>query len=199
MKLAVRMLAASTAWLVAFSGCGHYGQVNQGQVVEYRRTAGLITLISDSNYRDPAHPRFDVLPPVTILVPADSREMGPEPESGGLVAMDTRNGRATFFDAAAQSLQTINIAIVAELKEVRDGDPRLTSRRLPWADKDRKTITTYLPRERELVTFSAHEEYLNLPETTWKVGDEIRYYYKDAARALRLMNVSKTELGKAGE
>ena len=66
------------ASLAVFAGCGGFGRVNQGQVVEYQRGTGLVTLIGDSNYRDPSSPRFDVLPPATIRIPQNPQEMGPE-------------------------------------------------------------------------------------------------------------------------
>ncbi len=45
-------------------------------------------------------------------------------------------------------------------------------------------------------TFEVQESYRALPAGTWKFGDEIRYYYKDPGQALRLMNVTKTDLTK---
>jgi hypothetical protein len=38
-----------------------------------------------------------------------------------------------------------------------------------------------------------------MPDDTWKIGDEVRYYYKDPAQALRLMNVTRTDLNKGGK
>jgi hypothetical protein len=38
---------------------------------------------------------------------------------------------------------------------------------------------------------------LAMPAGTWRAGDVVRYYYKDPARALRLMNVTATDLAKA--
>ena len=49
------------------------------------------------------------------------------------------------------------------------------------------------------MTESLKGEIEKLPEDTWKPGDEVRYYYKDPARALRFMNVSKTDVNRAGE
>ena len=53
--------------------------------------------------------------------------------------------------------------------------------------------------ERTLITFRAPDELLSLPADTWRSGDVIRYYYKQPDQALRLMNVTKTDLNKAGE
>lgn len=184
------------AWL---AGCGGFGRVNQGQVIEYRPSEGLITLISDSNYRDPGHPRFDVLPPVTIRVPADPREMGPEPQAGKLLLLDCPNRRAVIFDSGAASLRTVAYTLTAEQSGVRPGDTRLRRTRFPVVDRAQKTITVYSPRDRKILTFSVPEEYFALPDDSWRFGDEVRYYYKDPRRALRLMNVAKTDLNEAGK
>jgi hypothetical protein len=36
-----------------------------------------------------------------------------------------------------------------------------------------------------------------MPADTWRAGDVVRYYYKDPAQALRLMNVTRTDLSNA--
>lgn len=185
--------------LIPFAGCGGLGQVNQGRVVEYQKAKGLITLIQDSNYRDPAHPRFDVLPPVTVRTPEDPHEMGPEPEAGKLLLLDCEQRRAVIFDSTTQSLQSVAIMPVAEHGGVRPSDPRVSKARFPIVDRANRTITVYLPRDRKLVVFTVAGQYGGLPDDTWKIGDEVRYYYKDPGRALRLMNVSKTDLNKAGK
>lgn len=174
--------------LATLAGCGGFGKINQGQVVAYDRSAGRITLISDSNYLDPAHPRFDVLPPVTIRTPADPREMGPEPEAGKLLVADCAHHRAVFFDSAASSLRTVPCTLVSERSDV----PPAEGRRLGGVS--RGNISVYQEREQRLITFSVPEEYRTLPDDTWRAGDEIRYYYKEPDRALRLMNVTRTEL-----
>ena len=37
-----------------------------------------------------------------------------------------------------------------------------------------------------------------MPAETWRCGDVVRYYYKEPGKALRMMNVTKTDLSKAG-
>jgi hypothetical protein len=179
--------------LLALTACGRFGQVNQGQVVDYQRSTGLVTLISDSNYRDPGNPRFDVLPPVTIRIPENPDEMGPEPEAGKLLLLDGPGHRAVIYDAVAQALRTVPITVISRESSA---SPRHGS---PVVDRAGKRVTTYSARDRALVTFSVPDEYLGLADDTWKIGDEIRYYYKDPARALRLMNVTKTDLNKASK
>jgi hypothetical protein len=182
----------------ALAGCGGFGRVEQGQVIEYQRSQGLVTLIADSNYRDPAHPRFDVLPPIAVRIPRDPQEMGPEPEAGKLLLLDRSNRRAVIFDSTVQRLRTIAFTLISEENDVAASDARVRQARFPIVDRSGRKITVYVPRERRLIVFSVPAEYYALPDDTWKTGDEIRYYYKDPGRALRLMNVSKTDLNKAG-
>jgi hypothetical protein len=199
------MLMHRKIWLAVapliLAGCGHvvkFGEVNQGRVVHYDRQAGLVTFIQDSNYRNPTRPRFDVLPPVTVRVPVDPSEMGPAPEAGKLLALDTAGRQLVTYDAGAQRFRTISYTPIEERRRVAPNDSRLRAR-LPLIDREKKTITTYEPVARVLLTFSVSDADFNLPEDTWKAGDEIRYYYKQPGQALRMMNVTKTDITEAGK
>jgi hypothetical protein len=168
-------------------------------VVEYQRSTGLVTLIGDSNYRNPASPRFDVLPPATIRVPQDPQEMGPEPAAGKLLQLDYANRRAVVFDATTRGLRTVTYTLISQENDVYPADARVSHARFPVVDRTRKTIGVYSSRDRKLVVFAVPVEYYAMPDDTWKIGDEVRYYYRDPARALRMMNVSKTDLNKGGK
>jgi len=47
-----------------------------------------------------------------------------------------------------------------------------------------------------LVTISVPAEYFSLPDYTWDSGDEVRIYFKEQGKALRFMNISKTDIFK---
>jgi hypothetical protein len=47
-----------------------------------------------------------------------------------------------------------------------------------------------------LTTFSVPDEYFALPVGAWDAGDEVRIYYKEAGKARRLMNITKTDIFK---
>jgi len=193
----ILLFALSAILLAVLIGCSGFGRVEQGQVIAYDRTAGVVTLIRDSNYKDPANPRFDLLPPVSVRVPQNPAEMGPEPEAGRLLALDWKQGRAVIFDPVTEALKEIPVAVLDVQTQVARDDARLGGRKFPVVDRAGGTVTVILPRRRTIVTFRPPQEYLGLPEDTWKVGDEVRYYYKDPEQALRMMNVSKTEVGGA--
>ena len=199
MTSSVRLQTCLLASFAVLAGCGEFGHVNQGQVIEYHRATGLLTLIGDSNYLDPNHPRFDILPPVTVRTPLDPREMGPEPAAGKLLQLDAASGRAVIFDPAANSLRSVAFALVSRQNSVYPGDSHIGHTQFPVVDRAAGTVSVYSPRDHTLVVFSPPAEYLTLPDDTWKVGDEVRYYYKDPGRALRFMNVTRTDLDKAGK
>lgn len=179
--------------LVLFAGCARFGQVSQGRVIQYDAAGGLVTLIQDSNYRDPGNPRFDVLPPVTVRVPVNRAEMGPPPRAGKMLALDTARRQMVIFDARTQSLLTIAYTPVAEVHKVAMNDARV-ARGLPVVDRENRTITIYSGRQQALLTFSVAQEYFTLPADAWKMGDEVRYYYKEPGQALRMMNITRTDL-----
>ena len=67
---------------------------------------------------------------------------------------------------------------------------------LPAVDKDKKTVTVYSGSQKLLVTFIVPDQYLSLPASAWDAGDIVRIYFKDDGKALRVMNVSKTNIFK---
>lgn len=193
------LAAAAVCLTGVFLGSCRFGRVEQGQAVAYDKQKGLVTLIRDSNYRDPGNPRFNLLPPVVVQVPAAPGEMGPQPEPGKLLGLDWRNRRVMVFDSRSQSILEIPYTLVDQSDNVRPGDVRVAGKTFPVIDRADRTVTVYSPRDRKLIVFSVADEYLRLPEDTWRFGDEIRYYYKDPRRALRLMNVSRTDLNTSGK
>lgn len=176
-----RAAAATISAALALAGCGKLGKVEQGRVIAYNPETKLVTLIRD--------PRL--MPPVTVEEPVDPNEMGPAPAAGGLMQVDTKNRRILIYDRTTQSLRTIAYTPVAERWNVAKSPGP------PVVDRARKTITLYARKDKAVITFSAPEDLLALPADTWQAGDVVRYYYKDPARALRLMNVTQTDLSKA--
>lgn len=184
---------------LVLAGCSQFGKVNQGQVVRYDEARGEVTLVQDSNYMDPNKPRFDVLPAVTVRVPEKRSEMGPAPEAGQLLAIDWPNRKAIAFDEKTGSIEDIPFTILDSREKVRRDDPLVAKRHFPVVDRAGRTVTVYSPRDHRWAILSVDEQYLGLPASTWKFGDEVRYYYKDPRQAIRFMNVTRTDLNSGGK
>jgi len=189
---------AAVSLLLAGSGCGKFGRVSQGRVIEFDRSKGLITIIQDSNYSGSGQPRFDILPPITVRLPQNPAEMGPEPEAGKLIEVDAAGRRAVIFDAQAGGLRHVAVRVLERQDNVASDDRRVAGLNFPVIDRAARTVAVYSAARRQLLRLSVPEEHLMLPPESWKMGDDVRYYYKDAGQALRLMNLTKTDLAKGG-
>jgi hypothetical protein len=110
--------------------------------------------------------------------------------------LDDQAKEITIFDDKTQAFKKIPIQILDESKGVSKDSPLVAGKKFPLVDKERKTITIYSARQRILVTFTVPEEELARPADAWEAGDEVRIYYKEPGKALRLMNISKTDIFK---
>jgi hypothetical protein len=186
-KTTLAVIAAA----LALAGCGPLGKVEQGRVIAYDRQARQVTLILEAPAGTPPSPSPGVLPAVTIEAPTDPSEMGPAPVAGGLMLVDAKNRRIVVYDRATQSFRTIQYTPLEERHNVpKSPGP-------PVVDRPKKAITIYAAKDRSVITFAASDDLLAMPTDTWRAGDVVRYYYRDPAQALRLMNVTRTDLSKA--
>ena len=186
-KTTLAVIAAA----LALAGCGPLGKVEQGRVIAYDRQARQVTLILEAPAGTPPSPSPGVLPAVTIEAPTDPSEMGPAPVAGGLMLVDAKNRRIVVYDRATQSFRTIRYTPLEERHNVpKSPGP-------PVVNRAKKAITIYAAKDRTVITFAASDDLLAMPTDTWRAGDVVRYYYRDPAQALRLMNVTRTDLSKA--
>jgi hypothetical protein len=182
-------------------GCSDFGKVDQGRVVAFDKESGKVTFIRDKK-AEPMAPDYTGLPPVTYSVPANPEEMGPAPKAGLRMKLDTQKSQIVIYDPQTQAFKTIGFKI-HDLQENVDKDHPLVfdkdsgkAKVFPMVDKAKKTITVYSGRQKMLVTFSVPDEYMSWPDATWDAGDEVRVYYKEEGKALRFMNISKTDIFK---
>jgi hypothetical protein len=189
------MLLLACAPLLFGLGCSNSGKVEQGRVIAFDHQKGLVTIIRDST-GSADKPSYDVLPPITVKIPQDADEMGPAPAAGKRLLFDTQNRKLVVYDAAAGAIKTIAYIPVLELANVAADDHRVKGVKFPVINRESKTITLYSSRDKKLVTFTVADEHLALPEDTWQAGDDVRYYFKQPDQALRMMNVSKTNVMK---
>ncbi len=183
-------LVVPAAAALCLAACGGFGKVEQGLVVA--ADGEVLTLILDSN--PTGEPRYDRLPPVKVRIPDDPGQMGPAPEAGRLLELDTAAGRLAVYDPDGERILAIGFELLERTGNVYPDDPRVRDAGLPRVDAENRTVTLYWPRTRELVTIRVEPKYLELPRDAWRAGDEVRYYFKDPGQALRVMNVSKTHL-----
>lgn len=181
-------------------GCGDYGKVDQGRVIAYDKANKKITIILDKS-SDRKKPDYSLLPAVDYNLPEDPHEMGPEPKPGRLMKFDLEKKELLIYSPEQKNIMTIAFAVV-EQKNVPASDPLVFDKAankpksFPIIDNQKKTITTYLGKLKTLVTFSVPEQYAAMPSDTWAFGDEVRIYYKEKGKSIRLMNVSQTDIFK---
>ena len=182
-------------------GCSEPGKVDQGRVIKFDAATKTMTLIRDKA-NDTQNPDYTYLPPITYTMAANPDENGPEPKAGGRMKIDNKKNQIIIFDPATQNFKTIDF-IMIDFKENIDNKHPLVfdketekAKKFPVVDKDKKTVTIYSGRQKTLSVIQLPEEYFAMPDSTWDSGDEARVYYKEEGKALRFMNVSKTNIYK---
>jgi hypothetical protein len=181
--------------LILACGCGELGKVDQGRVIAFDKAKGTVTLIQDMR-ADPKTPDYSHLPPMIYEIPKDPDEMGPEPKAGLRMKLDAKAKQIIIFDPASQNFKKIDYKLIDQKEGVEADDPLVKGKKFPVVDKEKKAITLYSKRQKLLTTFSVPDEYFALPTSAWDAGDEVRIYFKEAGKALRLMNISKTDIFK---
>lgn len=198
-----RILYALLALLVlpALVGCQEYGKVMQGRVVEFDKDKRQITFITEVAH-DWKNPRYKGLPPVTMTLPTDPAEMGPEPKAGGRIELDAAGKKFIIYDKATQGFKDVPFTLVDSIANVEGEHPLLIdaatgqAKKFPMVDKEKKTVTVYSKRQKLLTVAQVADEFLSLPVSTWDAGDEVRIYYLEEGKAARFMNMTKTDIYK---
>lgn len=181
-------------------GCTDFGKVDQGRVVKFDKEAKKVTMIRDVSKT--STPDYSGLPPVVYSLPVDPKEMGPDPKVGLRMKLDTAKSQIVLFDPQSQSFKTITFKIIDIQENVERDHPLVfdkdakKAKTFPVVDKTKKAITIYQGRQRQLLTFSVPDEYMALPDAAWDSGDDVRIYYKEEGKALRFMNVTRTDIFK---
>jgi len=188
------------AWLMFLSlafmaGCGEYGKVDQGRVIKFDKDKQLVTIIRDVR-EDPQNPDYSHLPPITYELPKNPDDVGADPKAGLRMKLDPKNKEIVLFDPVSGSFKTIRYTLLDQKENLGKDDPLIKDKKFPLVDREKKTVTIFSGRQKLLVTFSVPDEYFSLPDSAWEAGDEARFYYKESGKALRFMNVSKTDIFK---
>jgi hypothetical protein len=182
-------------------GCDEYGKVDQGRVIAFDKDKQTVTVIEDKNM-DSQNPDYAILPPHTYTMPTDPAERGADPKIGLRMKIDADTKIIKIFNPDTKVIEELPITIVDAQKDIAKDHPLVfdkganAAKKFPVVDKDKKAITIYSGRQKLLVTFSVPEEYFSFPDYTWDAGDEVRIYWKEKGKAIRFMNISKTDIFK---
>lgn len=184
-----------SALLLALSGCDFKGGVEQGRCVAYNEKDNTVTLVVDTAI-DQHNPHYSGKVD-TFTLPTDPRDMGPAPVPGGRLMVELDKKQILYFNPEAKKIETMPITIIEDEREVTSRSPKLQGKTFPVVDKENQTITIYSRRLEALITFKPDQEgAFDLPDSTWKAGDEVRIAFRNDNRsqAIRFMNVSKTNI-----
>jgi len=175
-------------------GCGDLGKVDQGRVIAFDNAKATVTFINDVKH-DPANPDYSGAP-MTFALPKDPADRGEDPKAGKRMKLDAKTREIVIYDAGTQSMKKITYTLIDQKEKVGRDDPLVKGKKFPLVEKDKKAITIYSGRQKLLTTFSLPDEYFALPDDTWEAGDEVRVYYKEPGKALRFMNITRTDIFK---
>lgn len=184
--------------VIFLAGCLEYGTVDQGRAVAVDMQKKTVTYLRDMSV-DPRQPDF-VLPAVTVAFPDDPRAMGPQPRPGLRLGLDTAKRQAILYDPDRKRFDTIPIQIVDKQEGIGARHPLVFDaaankpKSFPVVDREKGIVVIYDKAEKLLVSFIPPAGYLELSASAWDVGDVIRIYSKKAGQALRLMNVTRTDI-----
>ncbi len=175
-------------------GCGEQGKVEQGRVIAFDKAKDTLTFIVDVKH-DAANPDYSGAP-VNFALPKEPSERGADPKFGLRMKLDTKAREIVIYDPETKQMKKIQYTLIDQKEGVAKDNPLVADKKFPVVDKAKKAITVYSGRQKLLVTFSVPDEYFGLPDYTWEAGDEVRVYYKEPGKALRFMNISKTDIFK---
>ncbi len=204
----VRKILPMLLALVALSvmGCDKYGDVEQGRVVKYDKTTKPPTawIVKDSGL-DARNPKYDVLPAHKFVIPEVPGEMGQEPVAALRVNLNVTDKTITMYNFETNSFDKIPFELISNVNDVsvRKRHPLVwdeatrKERKFPEINATERTIKIYSRRQEMLSEIKlAPEHFAKYKAEDWDAGDEVRIYYKEDGKALRFMNVTRTNINR---
>lgn len=197
MKIRNLILMLAMAFSVSLlTGCNFDGGVEQGRCVAFDATAKTLTIVVDVTH-DQFNPHYSG-GTHTFKLPVESKDMGPSPSVGGRLMIDLVKNTVLIYDQKTNSVRELAVQFTDVEKNVGSDHPKVKGKTFPIIDKDQQTVTVYSGRQKSLITFKIPAEAQDYPAYVWTAGDEMRIAYRNAdkAQAMRIMNVSKTNIFK---
>ena len=190
MKTRNLMLSLLLAASFGLAGCNtDYGKtVEQGRCVGF--TKDKVSFVRDVNVDPRGQAKYEATV-LTFTMPADPKEIGPEPAAGNFVDFNADKSEIVVFNdgkVATKSVEVVNLK-----KDVARHDDAVKGKTFPIYDAGKQEVTVYA--HRTLATFKVPTDLPATPEF-WHTGDSVRVYFKEKGQALRFMNISKTNIFK---
>ena len=170
--------------------------MEQGRCVAFDANAKTLTIVVDVTH-DQFNPHYSG-GTHTFKLPVESRDMGPAPSVGGRLMIDLAKNTVLIYDQKTNSVRELAVQFTDVEKNVGSDHPKVKGKTFPIIDKEQQTVTVYSGRQKSLITFKIPAEAQDYPAYVWTAGDEMRIAYRNAdkAQAMRIMNVSKTNIFK---
>ena len=174
MKIRSLLLTLVLALSFALAACDFDGGVEQGRCVAFDPAAKTLTIVVDVTHDQSApHYSGDVH---TFKLPAEARDMGPAPTVGGRLMIELEKSALLLYDPDSKSIKELPVQFTDVEKNISAKHPKVAGKTFPVVDKEKHA--------------------LDLPPYVWTAGDEMRIAYRNAdkGQAIRIMNVSKTNI-----
>ena len=182
--------------IALLTGCNFDGGVEQGRCVAFDPAAKTLTIVVDVTH-DQFNPHYSG-GTHTFKLPVDSIDMGPTPTVGGRLMIDLTKNSVLIYDQKANGTREVAVQFTDVEKNVGSDHPKVKGKTFPVIDKEQQTVTVYSGRQKSLITFKVPADAMDYPAYVWTAGDEMRIAYRNAEKgqAMRIMNVSKTNIFK---
>lgn len=191
MNIRTLLLTLVVALSFGLTACD-FGQVDQGRCVDFDTKAQVMTMIQDVKH-DQQNPEYSG-GAVTFKLPVDPKEMGPMPTAGGRLKLDIEKSIVVIYNNKTKAIQNIAVKMLDVQRNIGANHPMVKGKTFPVIDKEKNTITEYSARQKVLCTFQVTPEEMAFPPATWEAGNEMRVYFKQPGVALRVMNITKTNI-----
>ena len=187
-NLMLTIVLAASMGLAACSGEDYGTTIAQGRCVAF--ADGKVTFVKDSNVEHKKAPKYENKA-LTFAMPTDPKEIGPEPKAGAFIDFNADKKEVQVFKDG--NLVTAAVEIVNVEKGIESFNSKVKGKNFPMINADKKEVTVYL--KKTLATFKIPAD-MPADEAFWTKGDDVRVFFKEEGKALRFMNISKTNIFK---
>lgn len=191
MNIRTLLLTLVVALSFGLTACD-FGQVDQGRCVSFDVKEQVMTIIQDVKH-DQQNPEYSG-GAVTFKLPVNPKEMGPAPTPGGRLKLDIEKSEVIIYNPTTKAIENIAVKMLDVQRNIGPNHPMVKGKTFPVIDKEKCTITEFSARQKILCTFQVSPEQIAFPPAIWEAGNEMRVYFKQPGIALRVMNISKTNI-----